>query len=96
MSLSSVCVVSNALRLKWLKLEKETKKMSTFTLTIEGMMCSHCTGRVEKALKETAGVTEVTVSLEEKNAVVKAEESVTAEQLKAVVTEAGYEVTDVK
>ncbi|MGN0351958.1 MAG: heavy metal translocating P-type ATPase [Roseburia sp.] len=96
MSLSSVCVVSNALRLKWLKLEKETKKMNTFTLAIEGMMCSHCTGRVEKALKETAGVTEVTVSLEEKNAVVKAEESVTAEQLKAVVTEAGYEVTDVK
>lgn len=96
MSLSSICVVSNALRLKWLKLEKETKKMNTFTLSIEGMMCSHCTGRVEKALKETAGVAEVTVSLEEKNAVVKAEESVTAEQLKAVVTDAGYEVTDVK
>ena len=95
MSLSSVCVVSNALRLKWLKLKKE-KKMKTFTLSIEGMMCSHCTGRVEKALKETAGVKDVTVSLEEKNAVVTAEESVTAEQLKAAVTDAGYEVTNVQ
>lgn len=70
--------------------------MKTFTLSIEGMMCSHCTGRVEKALKETAGVKDVTVSLEEKNAVVTAEESVTAEQLKAAVTDAGYEVTNVQ
>ncbi len=97
MSLSSVCVVSNALRLRWLKLkEVKEKKMKTFTLSIEGMMCGHCTGRVEKALQETAGVAEVTVSLEGKNAVVTAEDTVTAEQLKAVVTEAGYEVTDVK
>lgn len=68
----------------------------TTTLSIEGMMCAHCQGRVEKALKEVPGVTEVAVSLEEKNAVVTAEDSVTAEALKAAVTDAGYEVTAVK
>ena len=51
---------------------------------------------MQKALKETAGVKDVTVSLEEKNAVVTADESVTAEQLKAAVTDAGYEVTNVQ
>lgn len=132
MSLSSICVVGNALRLRGLKLggktaakeagqqvqtaseitacgeqcrggspeirknkESEEKKMTT-TLSIEGMMCAHCQGRVEKALKEVPGVTEVTVSLEEKNAVVTAEDSVTAEALKAAVADAGYEVTAVK
>ena len=42
----------------------------TTTISIEGMMCAHCQAHVEKALKEVAGVTEVTVSLENKNAVV--------------------------
>lgn len=100
MSLSSVCVVSNALRLKAIKLHKnenpekrkEEKRMKT-TLSIEGMMCAHCQGRVEKALKEVPGVTEVVVNLEQKNAVVTAEESVTADALEKAVTEAGYEVT---
>ena len=49
---------------------------------------------VEKALKEVAGVTEVTVSLENKNAVVTGDASV--EALKQAVVDAGYEVTDVK
>ena len=130
MSLSSVCVVSNALRLRWVKLH-DTKKMQnepdqettagtptdisqhneldntiksinndkgesimTTTLSIEGMMCGHCQARVEKALKEVAGVTEVTVSLENKNAVVTGEAS--ADVLKQAVVDAGYEVTDVK
>lgn len=130
MSLSSVCVVSNALRLRWVKLhdakkmqnepdQKETKgtptdisqhneldntikpikndkgeSIMTTTLSIEGMMCGHCQARVEKALKEVAGVTEVTVSLENKNAVVTGEASV--DVLKQAVVDAGYEVTDVK
>ena len=68
----------------------------TTTLSIEGMMCAHCQEKKKKALKEVPGVTEVAVSLEEKNAVVTAEDSVTAEALKAAVTDAGYEVTAVK
>ena len=56
------------------------------------MACGHCTARVEKALKEIEGVTEVAVSLEEKNAVVKANDNVTEEVLKKAVIDAGYEV----
>ncbi len=102
MSLSSVCVVSNALRLKTVKLHKnenqknrKESKTVKITLSIDGMMCEHCQGRVEKALKEVPGVTEVSVSLERKNAVVTTEESVTAEALKKAVTDAGYEVTSI-
>lgn len=130
MSLSSVCVVSNALRLRWVKLHDAKKTQSepyqdvaastiadinqhnaldnnikstnndkgestmTTTISIEGMMCAHCQAHVEKALKEVAGVTEVTVSLENKNAVVTGDASV--ETLKQAVVDAGYEVTDVK
>lgn len=107
MSLSSVCVVSNALRLKLIKIHeakaeietetaagKEEKNM-TRTIKIEGMACGHCTARVEKALQETAGVTAVTVSLEEKQAVVTAEDSVTDETLTKAVTDAGYEVVGI-
>ncbi len=135
MSLSSVCVVSNALRLRWVKLHdaKKTAEAAqnkpaqevaadaaatginqhntldnninvinndkgettmTTTISIEGMMCGHCQARVEKALKEVAGVTEVTVSLENKNAVVTGDAAVDA--LKQAVIDAGYEVTDVK
>lgn len=131
MSLSSVCVVSNALRLRWVKLgkksssenipdhmeqestacenkvvtseiktksdvtESEEKIMKT-TLSIEGMMCGHCQATVEKALKGVPGVSEVVVSLEDKNAVVTAEESVSADALKAAVVDAGYEVTNIQ
>lgn len=103
MSLSSVCVVGNALRLKALRLaqtskkeveRKEEKKM-TKTIRIEGMACGHCTGRVEKALTELAGVTAVTVSLEDKNAVVTVGEEVTDAILTKAVTDAGYEVTGI-
>ena len=130
MSLSSVCVVSNALRLRWVKLHDAKKTQSepyqdvaastiadinqhnaldnnikstnndkgestmTTTISIEGMMCAHCQAHVEKALKEVAGVTEVNVSLENKNAVVTGDASV--ETLKQAVVDAGYEVTDVK
>jgi Cu+-exporting ATPase len=115
MSLSSICVVANALRLKTIRLyennhktteiesetetKKETKKEKveeakmTKTIEIEGMMCSHCTGRVESALKAVAGVTEVSVSLDAKNAVVTLVDTVTNETLEKAVTDAGYQVT---
>lgn len=102
MSLSSIFVVGNALRLrkfgKIKKLEqsrKEAKKM-TKIMVIEGMMCGHCTGRVQKALEAVAGVESVVMSLEEKTATVVASDSVTDELLSGVVTEAGYQVVKVE
>ena len=65
------------------------------TLLIEGMMCAHCTGRVQKALSELNGVTKVIVSLEDKNAVVEVTENVTDAMLTKTVTDAGYEVKDI-
>ena len=80
MSLSSFCVVSNALRLNLfdphsarkdhkIKFAKEPKTMQK-TLKIEGMMCTHCSGRVKKALEELPGVVSAEVSHENGTAVV--------------------------
>ena len=68
----------------------------TKTMTIEGMMCAHCTGRVQKALEAVPGVESVAMSLENKSAKVTLGEDVADEALKAAVTEAGYEVVEVK
>lgn len=76
---------------KEIKQESEDKKM-TKVMTIEGMMCGHCTGRVQKALEEVAGVSAVTMSLEDKTATVELAGDVADEALTAAVTEAGYEV----
>ena len=108
MSLSSVFVVTNALRLRFFKPSfivdndnivdikpKEENKMIEKTMVIEGMMCAHCTGRVHKALNEIEGVT-VTVSLDEKSAFLKLSKDVSDEVLKKAVTEAGYQVISIK
>ena len=63
------------------------------TLTVEGMMCQNCVKHVTRALQGVPGVTEVSVSLEDKAAAVTADAAVTDEVLKAAVTEEGYEVT---
>ena len=124
MSLSSVCVVSNALRLKRVKLRQEKgnkesqkvevtpvtmqeNKMQTSkeeseettmkkTIHVEGMMCMHCVGHVEKALRAVPGVKGVTVSLDDKNAIVDVDESVSNNALTAAVKDAGYEVTGIE
>lgn len=113
MSLSSVFVVSNALRLKLFKpvfhklnnsssiiepIIKENDKEETNMekiLVIEGMMCGHCTGRVEKALNDLEGVT-AKVSLEDKSAFVTVSKDVQDTELVKAVTDAGYTVVDVK
>ena len=64
----------------------------TKVMTIEGMMCGHCTGRVQKALEAVAGVSAVTMSLEEKTATVELSGEVSDEALTAAVAQAGYEV----
>lgn len=111
MSLSSVCVVFNALRLNFfrpekadaeMKKEKKTEKKiegenkMKKELSIEGMMCANCVKHVDKALRGVNGVADAAVSLEEKNAVVTLNNDVSDDVLKAAVTEEGYEVTSVK
>ncbi|OUN83268.1 copper-translocating P-type ATPase [Flavonifractor sp. An52] len=105
MSLSSVCVVSNALRLKFfrplhqevpaeqIETQKGTSTM-TKTMTINGMMCAHCQAHVEKALNAIDGVT-ATVDLAAKTATVILSKDVADEVLKNAVTEAGYEVVSI-
>ncbi len=97
MSLSSLFVVGNALRLKNFKIKsKKTEEIIVKkTIHIEGMSCGHCTARVGKALAGVAGVKTVTMSLEEKNAAVILEGDVENEILAGAVVEAGYEVTGI-
>ncbi len=73
---------------------KEEIKMKK-VLKIEGMMCNHCTGRVDKALNEMDGVS-ATVSLEGKCAEVELTKDISDEELVKVVTDAGYEVVDIQ
>ena len=110
MSLSSVCVVSNALRLRGWKPNrvetpeapqaedkdktKEDTTMTTRTMKIEGMMCTHCSSRVEKALNAIDGVS-ATVDLEHKTATVHAEPQVEDAALKTAVEDAGYTVVSI-
>lgn len=98
MSLSSVCVVTNALRLRKFKQinnkvdykKEEEKKMNTKTINIEGMQCNHCKMSVEKALNSIEGVTKVEVSLENKNAVIESEKEISNSKIKEVIEEAGF------
>lgn len=131
MSLSSIFVVGNALRLRGFRAGKETpdgrnasvpvpanctaaecnkisntegsaedasewRKKMTKVMTIEGMMCGHCTGRVQKALEAIEGVGSVTMSLENKTATVELTAEVEDAKLTAAVTDAGYEVKEIK
>ncbi len=154
MSLSSVCVVSNALRLKLFKrkellgetdvrqaenldqavtavtvttmavkpmipaaenhkkqgnkenskkekskkekpIKGENHMTNTKTLVVEGMTCSHCSGRVEKALKSVSGVADAQVDLEKKTATVTLAQEIADDVLKKAVTDADYEVTSI-
>ena len=101
MSLSSFCVVSNALRLNFAKIgakprentiiqpEKENKTMKV-TVKIEGMMCPHCKAHVEKALSAIDGVTSVTADHVAGTATVESTREIPQAELKAAVEAAGY------
>ena len=113
MSLSSFCVVTNALRLnlvdiqsprkdhkrgrksKSKPIENKEEKAMTRTMTIEGMMCAHCEGRVKKTLEAIPGVQSAQVSHTAGTAVVTVE-NVSDETLKAAVTDQGYAVIDIR
>lgn len=68
----------------------------TRVILIEGMMCSHCTGRVQKALEALEGVASVTMNLEQKSATVELTGEVSEASLISAVKDAGYEVTAVR
>lgn len=104
MSMSSVCVVSNALRLRFFKPKrlfegyadmKGENKMKK-TMMIEGMMCQNCVKHVFNALSKVEGVDSVEVDLDGKKAEVVLKDEVSDDVLKEAVTEAGYEVLDIK
>ena len=110
MSLSSFCVVSNALRLNLFKLydsrrdrkikqnsntAKEPEPMEK-TMKIEGMMCMHCEARVKKTLEELPGVTEAVCSHQSGTAVVTLSKDVDIDTLKNAVEAQGYKVLTVK
>jgi len=99
MSLSSVCVVTNALRLRKFKPKfnefsknKEEKNMNTKTINIEGMHCNHCKMMVEKVLGALDGVEKVEVNLENKTAVIEISKEVEDSKIKEVIEEAGFTV----
>ena len=89
MSLSSFCVVTNALKLNFFG--KVGKKQMKITLSIEGMMCPHCEARVKSTLESVAGVISADVSHKKGTAVVLVD---TADEatLKAAVEAQGYKV----
>ena len=114
---TDICVVSNALRLRFfkpkhravpqaIKTESEPETIPaeskgddetmTKTLTVEGMMCEHCQARVEKALAAVKGVKRAQVDLEAKTATVECGLLVGDKALKQAVTDAGYEVTEIR
>ena len=107
MSLSSFCVVSNALRLNLFAMydarkdkkvkhkKKEEEKSMTKTMKIEGMMCPHCEARVKKTLEKLAEVDEAVVSHVEGTAVVTLNTEVADEVLKNAVEAQDYPVTEI-
>ena len=107
MSISSFCVVTNALRLNFIRFGKQLKpvvnkenKQKEFymekTIQIEGMMCEHCEAHVKKALEALAGVETAVPSHEKGTAVVSLKSDVSAEQLTKAVEEAGYKVLGIE
>lgn len=99
MSLSSVCVVANALRLRSFKSgwenkkRKEEKKMYKYELSIEGMMCEHCKKHVTEALTKLSVQAEV--DLAAKKAAVTSETPIDEAVFRQTIADAGYELTGV-
>ena len=107
MSLSSFCVVTNALRLNFFditnpkkdrKIKYKSKKddnAMTKTMKIDGIMCSHCEGRVKQSLEGLAQVSQAEVSHEKGTAVVTLTAEVSNDVLKKTVEDQGYNVISI-
>lgn len=111
MSLSSFCVVTNALRLNWFKMydgshdkkvranrskKKQEEEMMTKTIKIEGMMCGHCEAAVKKALEALDQVEAAEVSHEAGTAIVTLNGEISDDVLKKAVEEKDYTVTGIE
>ena len=109
MSLSSFCVVSNALRLNWFKMydsskdkklkeKKKHKEETTMTKTIkiEGMMCGHCEAAVKKALEALEQVENAEVSHEAGTAIVTLKSEISDDLLKKTVEDKDYKVLGIE
>ena len=109
MSLSSFCVVSNALRLNWFKMydagrdkkiknNHKNKEETTMTKTmkIEGMMCGHCEARVKKVLEALPEVETAEVSHEAGTAVVTLSAEVSDDVLRKAVEDQDYKVLEIQ
>lgn len=112
MSLSSVCVVLNALRINLFKPKLEVVEHSQRTkkvlknqkrrkimkklINIEGMMCGHCVSHVNKALSSLDNVKNVDVNLEQKQAIIEFEHSINDEQIIDAISNAGYQVVSIE
>ncbi len=107
MSMSSVFVVTNALRLRFFQSKtavssetvekkedtiKEEPSMNQVVIKVNGMMCTHCKARVEQVCKAVPGTQDAQVNLEEKNVTVTGTADVAA--VKKAITDAGYEVVE--
>ena len=108
MSLSSFCVVSNALRLNWFKMydagrdkkikvkKKKEETTMTKTMKIEGMMCGHCEARVKKVLEALPEVETAEVSHEDGTAIVTLNAEISDEVLKKTVEDQDYKVLGIE
>lgn len=117
MSMSSVCVVTNAVRLRKHKISESAEsvgcdgmckidntktediseeeiKMKKIVVYAEGMMCMHCAGRVEGAVKDLAGVADAKVNLNEKSVTVECDDACTEDAVKKAITDAGYTIIE--
>lgn len=101
MSLSSVCVVTNALQLRKFKsninydFKSEVKNMESKKIIIDGMQCNHCKMTVEKALGTIEGVTKVDVDLENNVAIINSNQQIDVLKLKEVISKVGFEVKEI-
>ena len=98
MSLSSVCVVLNALRLRFFTSAlPTTSKEETMkkVLTIDGMMCEHCKMTVEKVLSRIPGVVSARVDIKAKTATVELSGNVSDEEFTRVISESGYTILSI-
>lgn len=103
MSLSSVCVVTNALRLTKFKAKfnqekkeiKEERNMNMKKIIIDGMQCNHCKMTIEKALGALDEVERVEVKLEEKTAIIYTIKEIEDNKIKSVIEENGFSVIEI-
>lgn len=93
MSLSSICVVTNALTLRKFKIIKEVKNM-TKTIYVKGMQCEHCSNAVKKELLTLEEVNNVEVDLKTGKVDLELSKDIDNEVLKKKIEEVGYEINE--